>query len=89
MGTEDDIDVSVWRPFGHRRVEHILLEDSGANIRQRGLHYIVVGGYYLASKDATLSGWLAAVGGVSTGMITATQKVSEGPQSWYVVRLND
>jgi hypothetical protein len=90
MGTEDDIDVSLWRPFGSARVEHILLSDSRAEIRRRGLHYVVVGGYYLSSNNDTLERWVERTGGGEViGKITATQKVSEGPQPWYVVQLRD
>ena len=43
MGTCDDIDISLWRPFGSRRVKHILLSDSPEQIRQRHIQYAVVG----------------------------------------------
>ena len=33
MGTADDIDISLWRPFGQRRVEHVLLSDSPEQIQ--------------------------------------------------------
>ena len=35
MGTADDLDISLWRPFGSRRIEHILLSESSDQIRQR------------------------------------------------------
>ena len=35
LGGADDIDISLWRPMGGRKVEHILLSDTPAEIRQR------------------------------------------------------
>jgi hypothetical protein len=88
MGTEDDIDISLWRPFGQRRVEHILLDDPAEAIRQRNLQHVVVGGFYLASNTNTLDAWVQRVGGAVLATNTATLKVSEGPQEWYLVRLS-
>jgi hypothetical protein len=87
MGTEDDIDISLWRPFGSRRVEHLLLSDTSEQIQNRHLKYVVVGGFNLAQKDTTLQAWLERTRGRSIGQTTATIKVAEGPQQWYVVRL--
>jgi hypothetical protein len=89
MGTEDDIDISFWRPFGQRRVEHILLSDTPAQIREHGFNFVVVGGFYLASNNTTIESWLEKVQAEVIGKATATLKVSEGPQQWYVVRLRD
>jgi hypothetical protein len=83
----DDIDISFWRPFFRRRVEHVLLEDSPAAIRRRHIHYIVVGGAYLASQHTTLAAWRERTGAELVATTSATLKVAEGPQAWYVVRL--
>jgi len=42
MGNPNDIDISLWRPFGLRQVEHILLSDSPEQIRRRRIQYAVV-----------------------------------------------
>ena len=87
LADADDIDISLWRPFGERRVEHILLADSGEQIRQRQVEYIVIGGGYLAANGINLADWLGQKGGHLVANTTATMKVSEGPQPWYVVKL--
>jgi len=89
LATEDDIDVSLWRPFGTRRVEQILLTDSAEDIRRRGIEYLVVGGFHLAQKGTTLETWLKSVHGRLLATTSATIKVGEGPQQWHVVCLND
>lgn len=83
----DDLDISLWRPFFARRVHHVLLKDSGSAIRSRGIEYVVVGGAYLRYENANLERWLKEVDGRLLASTSATIKVSEGPQPWYVVQL--
>ena len=86
MGDPDDIDISLWRPFFQRRVEHILLSDTAAQIRQRQIRYAVVGGWNLAAKGTTLAAWLEQVRAELVATTTATLTVIQGPQPWYIVR---
>ena len=85
----NDIDISLWRPYFERRVEHVLLADTGAALRQRHLRYIVVGGAFLASQQTTLADWQRRAGADLVASATATLLVAEGPQPWYVMRLRD
>jgi len=87
MGNEDDIDISLWRPFFCRRVEHILLTDSTEEIQRQHIQFVVVGGFHLTQKGTTLETWLERTHGKLITTMTATIKVAEGPQEWYVVRL--
>ena len=80
LGTEDDIDISLWRPFFDRRLEYVLVKDSAESVRSRGFRYVVVGGYELKLKNVTLDDWLTEVGGKVVGETTAIQKLVEGPQ---------
>lgn len=86
VGTEDDIDISLWRPFGERRVEHILLSDPLEYIQRRNVRYAAVGGFNLKFNDTTLEEWQQRTGAEVIAETTATLKVSEGPQPWYVVQ---
>jgi hypothetical protein len=87
LGNADDPDISLWRPFGQRRVEHILPADSGEQIRARHLEFVVVGGLELALYRTTLDAWMKGVGAELVSQTTATVKVTEGPQPWYLVRI--
>ena len=86
IGTEDDCDYSLWRPFGSRRVEHFLLSDSPEYIHQRA-SIVVVGGFNLQSQGQTLDGWLNATHAELIGTTNATLKLTEGAQPWSVARL--
>jgi hypothetical protein len=89
MGTCDDIDISLWRPFGSRRVKHILLSDSPEQIRQRHIQYAVVGQGLLLDNQTTLADWQKRTGAELVATATATVLVSLGPHAWYVVRFPD
>ena len=58
LGTADDVAISFWRPYGTKRVEHILLDDTTEQIRQRGIQFAVVSGLNFKEKNATLETWL-------------------------------
>jgi hypothetical protein len=86
MADGDDMDISLWRPFGARRVKHILLGEDGESIRRRGIGFAVVGGAYLKASGVRLEDWLKRTGGDVLATTTARLKVVEGIQPWYVVR---
>ena len=85
IGTKDDCDISLWRPFGERRVEHFFLADPPEQIR-RQVQYVVVGGFNLKENNTTLDAWLQSSGAELVATTNATLKITEGPQPWYVVR---
>jgi hypothetical protein len=85
IGTEDDCDISLWRPFGSRRVEHFLLSDSPAFMRQR-VQYVIVGGFNLESHGQTIEGWQQRADAELVSTTNALLKITEGVQPWYLVR---
>ena len=86
LGTPDDIAISFWRPYGTKRVEHILLDDTTEQIRQRGIQFAVVSGLNFKQNNATLETWLDEHDAELLATTNAIIKVSDGPQPWYVVR---
>lgn len=87
MAAEDDIEVSFWRPFGQRTVKDVLVTDTPQQLRDRGIEYIVVGGLNLKLRNKTLEEWVRETGVQIVASTTATIKVGEGAQNWYVARL--
>jgi hypothetical protein len=85
IGTEDDTDLSLWQPFGERRVEQFFLTDPPEKIRQQ-VEYVVVGGFNLKEQHTTLEAWLQQSGAELFATTNATLKVTDGLQPWYVVR---
>lgn len=87
IATGDDLDISLWRPYGSRRVRHYHLEDPAARLRAEGVEWVVIGGLHLKLENRTLESWLAETGAELVTTLTLTVKASEGPQPWHVVRL--
>ena len=80
MAAEDDIEVSLWRPFGARVVKDVLVADTADEIRASGIEYIVVGGLNLKLRHKTLEEWRNDTGAEIVATTTATIKVGEGEQ---------
>jgi hypothetical protein len=87
MGTDDDLDISLWKPYGSRRVQPFFFEDSPEHIRQLGIEYAVVSGLNLGVKHATIDEWLKKTGTELVFTMNATLTVSQGSEPWYLVRL--
>ena len=87
LGDADDIDISFWRPDFSTRVEHVLLEDTPEEIARAHVRYVVVGSAFLAFRQTTFAQWRQRVGAELLATATATLKVAQGPQEWYVVRM--
>lgn len=85
IGGADDMDISLWRPFGSRIVEHFFWNDPPKDIRSE-VEYAVVGGFNLKGQGMTINDWIQKNDAELVGATNATLKVGEGPQPWYVVR---
>ena len=86
LGTGDDLDISLWKPYGSRRVEPFQLGDSPETIRQLGIEYAAVSGLELSQKESTIEEWLRKSGAELIVTTNATMTVSQGVQPWYLVR---
>ncbi len=86
MGTDDDLDISLWKPYGSRRVEPFLFEDSPEKIRQLGIEYAVISGLNLDTKKTTIENYLQQTGAELLATTNATMTVSQGPEPWYLIR---
>jgi hypothetical protein len=83
----DDPDISLWRPFGAKRVEHIVATDTAEEIRRRGIRYVVVGEFNFALNNTTFAEWQQRTGARLVATTNATVRVSEGAQPWYVLTI--
>jgi hypothetical protein len=87
LGSPDDLDISLWRPFGSRRVAHLSAHsEDHEKIRARQIEYAVVSGLHLRMEQVDRTAWLARTRGEVLATNTVTVTVSTGPQEWYLVR---
>ena len=89
LGGPDDLDISLWRPYGGRRVEAIARQATAEQIRLRKLQYAVVSGFFLEFYNISFDDWLSRSRAEVVASATVTTAVSAGPQRWYVVRFKD
>jgi hypothetical protein len=85
IADDDDCDISLWRPFGSRRVEHFFLTDPPEQIR-RQVQYVVLGKFNLDKYGMTLDAWLQASGAELVATTNIMVKIASGSLPWYVVR---
>lgn len=83
----DDLDISLWRPFGTRRVAHLgIYEDGFDQIKARQITYAVVSDLHFQVERFPMADWLTKTRAEVITNITTTITISTGPQKWYIVR---
>jgi hypothetical protein len=76
-----------WLPFGHRRVERVLLEDTPAGLQTKGIHFVLVDSSGLDYLNMTIADWTNQFEGVVID--SAEFETSPGNMAKdYLVRLN-
>ena len=87
--TVDDLETSLWRPFGSRRFLHVRPQDSVEAIKARGIEYIVVNSEVVEGLGAgSFDSWVARVRGHVVQKVALRYRAARGPFDWYVVRLD-
>lgn len=85
----DELDISLWRPFGARRVKFITdlrAADPLTDLRARNIQYAVLSEMEFVQQKVSLADWLARTRATVLTEFTATITVTLGPQKFYVVR---
>jgi hypothetical protein len=84
----DDSEVSLWRPFGTRKVIEVTPEDSREEVKARGIHFVAVSQEALANRYHTnLAFLLAKWSGSVVEEKTIILFVHVGPEKWYLLSL--
>jgi hypothetical protein len=86
--TFDDPETSLWRPFGSRRIRHVLPEDSSSDLRHAGIRYIAVGQARFAQLfPEPFDAWLARVNGRVISTFSLDLRAGDPPFTWFIVEL--
>jgi hypothetical protein len=87
--TFDDPETSLWRPFGTRRIRHVVQGDSAAFLQTEGIHYVVVSKVKFAQLfTEPFDSWLARVDGKVVSSFKLHLRAGSEPSEWMVVRLS-
>ena len=85
----NEIEPSLWRPFGTRRVVYVLPGDTAADLRRLGVEYLVIGDETLAVRKQSFDDWLKEYGAEKVGQVTINSLYSPyAPFDWYVSRFS-
>ncbi len=83
----DDPETSLWRPFGSRRIIHVLPSDTVADLRRKGIQYVIVGPEMSKWFHLTLHEWLERYQAELVAEATFAHRASLPAQRWRLVRL--
>lgn len=84
----DDPETSLWRPFGNRRIFHVIPQDSVEDLERCHIKYVLVGmNHFLSSFNQPFDQWLESHHGVVLKKIPLTLKVHHGVTDWFLVEI--
>lgn len=87
--TADDPETSLWLPFGSRRIKHICPEDTAADLKARGIKYVLVKNQMFGqSFPGTFDEWAKKVNAQVIQNFSLNLRASTGPLDWSLVKLN-
>ncbi len=93
VGICDGDEPGLWLPYGQRRVEWILPEDSAERVRSEDVQYVVISSLGLNQTGETLPQWMQKYRAGVIAQFTLTGEFITGPPppdftGFYLVRLN-
>jgi hypothetical protein len=85
----DDPETSLWRPFGSRRIEHVCPGDTAADLKARGVGYILLREETFVSWfHCPLAAWQQRMNAQVVQKFPLNLRASRGPLDWYLVKLD-
>jgi hypothetical protein len=83
--TSDDPETSLWRPFGSRKIVHVLPKEPADEIRRRGIHYVFV---KVDQLEEPWTDWLPRVNARLLWSVDLPLRASAPLSEWRFVELN-
>jgi hypothetical protein len=89
LQTGNDAEVSLWRPFGARKVIEVTPEDSLEEVKARGIHFVAVSQEALTYRYQHMP--VAFLTAKWSGSLVAEKSIvlmaHVGPETWYLLTL--
>jgi hypothetical protein len=83
----NEVETSLWRPFGSRRVVRVFAGDPPEFLRAEGIHYVLVNARAFGESPEPFGKWLADLGGDVIFHTTTTATPFEKSADWYLIKL--
>jgi hypothetical protein len=88
--TFDDPETSLWRPFGSRRLIHVLPSDSREALQQKGIRWVAVNTEQTSHyADYPFEKWAADMGAVVEHSFSIRYRAGRQSIDWRLVRISD
>ena len=86
--TYDDVETSLWRPFGLMRIEHICPADTLADLQRRNIEYVILNDVeVLAWFKTSVDIWRQRMNARLVGKVALNLHASGDPAVWVVLKL--
>jgi hypothetical protein len=86
--TYDDPETSLWQPYGSRRIVHLCPNDTAADLKARGIEYILAKPSLFGTQFPAFDDWLARLNARLVQKIPLNIRAESGVTDWYLVKLN-
>lgn len=84
----DEVETSLWRPFGARRFRHVIRGDTRAQLDAQGVTWLVIEDDSLVTDlGEPLESWLTSLDAELVSTIPVKARATRGTVAWYVARL--
>jgi hypothetical protein len=84
----DEVETSLWKPFGSRRILHVKATDTRAQLQERGIRYVLVSTEtWERLGKQSLESWFADLGADVVETFTPRLRAGKEPFIWYLIRL--
>lgn len=81
--SHNDVEASLWRPFGSRRIQHVPVGESIEKLKARNLDYLIVNE---SLADSWFPGWANEIGMERTNSVFVKELASAPPMKWTLFR---
>jgi hypothetical protein len=84
----DEVETSLWKPFGSRRILHVKATDTRSQIQERGIRYVLVSAEtWERLGKQSLESWFTDLGADVVETFTPRLRAGKEPFIWYLIRL--
>ena len=82
-----ELEPGLWYPLGERQVERVLPDETADELRERGIHYVLVEDIALESSGTTIEQWMQRFNGELADQLAFIQDRHRPPTHLYLVVL--
>jgi len=84
----DEPEATLWHPFGSRKIVHVCPGDTPADLKARGIEYILAENEMFGKWFPNLDVWLKTMNATVVRTIPLELRVAYGTTDWYLIKLN-